>query len=148
MYLVNCITNGYVHRPERIILEELLEEYGITLIGSVAAGNLNSCITFSYEGRSFHLNEFPGNCSSLILHNITDMLEVYTDRAKIAIQFCSKLGSCLEYGALFISGSTKGSYNILVNELGFTCCLDGIFNPHSERKNWFVYKVLPKKDSV
>jgi hypothetical protein len=142
MYLCDYFSS-YSEGFDRIA--DVLNKYPESkIVYTMKGDHLNSClgIRTNPNYNSFQLNEFPGNCSSLILHDIQSMHSSYEDGNKSfmeAIEFSLDIASSLSYGALFVTG-TSGNMRETLLARGFEEILGGLFNPHSQRENFFLVK--------
>lgn len=95
------------------------------------------------------LSEFPGNCSSAVISNITITSSTIVGGSyvsvktpfKEAILAAEHLCRKLRYAALFVSVADVDMKNAIM-DMGFTIVLGDLPNPHSGYINYYLVKVL------
>lgn len=141
MYLFNMLTTTHMNHE---FFKEFCKENKITFDLIRIGLHVSSEVRISFGDFNFYLQEFPGNCSSLILSNIQDILPYRYSSVisliKIIVDLCERAG----YGALFIS-LTSESVILQMEEFGFKRVYS-LLNPHSEKMNTFM--VLEVKRSI
>lgn len=117
-----------------------------------SSGSITASIYLSGAGHTSILSEFPGNCSSLVLSDIQNSFyfsnnEIMTTKymeniLNLSIDICL----AINYGALFVSGTSPYMKQYLMSKYGFTVVMDNLVNPHSERINYFLVKIFSYND--
>lgn len=127
----------------------LASKYGVTAGEFNSSDSITSSIYLANAGHRSILSEFPGNCSSLVLSDIQNsfyladdeeiMVTKYTENIlNLSIDICS----AINYGALFVSGTSPYMKQYLMSRYGFTMVMDNLVNPHSGRINYFLAKIF------
>jgi hypothetical protein len=128
------------------IVKSVAEKYNIATEPCLPGKHINASIFIrDYSGNQSLLSEFPGNCSSLVLSNIQgyDIGGIdWKNGVDTSIDICK----ALDYGALWVSGTSSNMKEILINDYGFEVLEDKLYNPHSKNENYFLVKRFSKKD--
>lgn len=135
----------YATEPVKDIINKLAEEAGLTTDEWDRADHIANGIYLIKNSKHFCLSEFPGNCSTLVLHNIVDseirggkVVDVmYLDALPLAEAICQTL----KYAALMMSVSNINMANDLI-DLGFEPVITDLRNPHSGNLNHFMIKYI------
>ena len=80
------------------------------------------------------LSEFPGNCSSIVVHRIESKDRDVRERIFRAARH---IAGELDYALIFISGTSHRMFEH-ATEFGFKPVLTEILNPHSGSENYFM----------
>ena len=89
------------------------------------------------------LNNFPGNCGSLILAGIQPWFSI-DDHAHFDrfVGSAIVLADACKYSSIFVSCTDNAMVKYLVKTYKFEVILDKLLNPHSENLNTFLVKKL------
>lgn len=99
----------------------------------------------SGEVFSFYVSEFPGNCSSLVLHGISHFIESHPRITKRIFDFIDAFCEISRHSSVFISLADNKKPDYLKNEVGafgFRPLIQNLFNPHSGNRNVFYIKTF------
>lgn len=143
--------------PEyKVWFTSYFEQNNCKIIGdSQGIGAITTSIQLAYNDKySFVISEFPGNCSSIILHGIQSKIfgdivdhcinsDIWKSIINIGIDLCKKLN----YGALFISLSNEKCRDEVIKEFPFKCVTE-FKNPHSFKVNYFLQLLMNKEEQV
>lgn len=91
-------------------------------------------------GSSGALQEFPGNCSTLVLYNIQYCF--FEDKALFVslIDFSVELAKEFKYAQLIVSTTKQELIDFLRSNYEFSVILSDVVNPHSGNANYFLVK--------
>lgn len=91
-------------------------------------------------GHSGALQEFPGNCSTLVLYNIQGCFFENKIRFVSFIDFSVELAKEFKYAQLIVSTTNQELIEFLRSNYGFSVILSDVVNPHSGNANYFLVK--------
>jgi len=143
-YLFNYATMSSV----KTVIDVIADELGATITLFSKRDGVDCKLIFSMpisnysEDLVFYLNEFPGNCSTLILSHVESVINDYPQRAEVAVDFAYQVCKSLEYGSLMLSVITK-SATLFAEERGFEVITE-VYNPHSGQTSKFMKKTIER----
>lgn len=139
------LSSYYYDSSVKLLVQNTAQKYSLVPADRHTGGYVDASIILgNSKQHSFLLSEFPGNCSTLILSNLQDVIDTttYEPDARDAIKCAIELCNVFEYGGLMITGTSQKMMDILVNDFKFNVCIPDLFNPHSDNENYFLIKKL------
>jgi hypothetical protein len=130
------------------IVEDIRTRHQINVTEFDRRLHINSFMEVNYMSEEYRglchigISEYPGNCSSLILHNVETLASFHQSTMKHFLDFAEELGKALGYGALWVTGVNDSAQKFFCDN-GFKI-VASIHNPHSGRENYFVVKDINK----
>jgi hypothetical protein len=137
------------------LVKNMLDKYDFTFIDAVRPfDTITTSIKFASSGGSnFHISEFPGNCSVVVVHGGETPIQISLDRDESdmryklrenLIGFAEEIAKEAGYGGLMFTGTVKPVEEFFVSR-GYTI-IQHLYNPHSTNMNYFALKTFNQED--
>lgn len=99
-----------------------------------------SAIEINAGGFESRLEQFPGNCSTLVLSGIQELYNVNKSAFDITVQYAIDICKLTAHAGLMISTTDQGLVDHVIDQFEFFIIVSDLLNHHSGSDNTFLIK--------